>query len=337
MAPRAARRRPAGQTGGPKALATVLIALGLGTLLNAQAMLVTAKGMPFGWRRSVAVSVMDPVARLSRVLRLDVPRRDLDRALGHAPPPSPRPAPAPSPTPTPTPAPAPTAGPTASPTPSATPSRPTAQHPLRILTVGDSMAQAMGQSLITVAAATGVARAKLDFRFSSGLSRPDFFDWPGHLAGVLAARDRPDALVLVFGANDAQGMETSHGVLDFGTAAWDAEYASRVAAVMRQVTAAGVRAYWVGQPVARSSSYSHRMAALDEIYRAEAARQEGVTYVDSWSLFVDSHGGYSAYLPTSSGLTLMRLSDGIHLTRAGGDRLARAVMAAIRQDWRLGP
>ena len=124
-------------------------------------------------------------------------------------------------------------------------------------------------------------------------------------------------------------METSHGVLDFGTAAWDAEYAARVAAVMRQVTAAGVRVYWVGQPVARSSSYSHRMAALDAIYRAQAARHAGVTYVDSWPLFTDSHGGYAAYLPTSSGLTLMRLPDGIHLTRAGGDRLARAVMALV--------
>ncbi|HTL22408.1 MAG TPA: DUF459 domain-containing protein [Mycobacteriales bacterium] len=318
-------------TGRLKALGTVLVALVLGTLLNAQAMLLTAKGLPFGWRRSVAVAVMDPVAQLSRALRLDVPRRELDRALGHGPAPSP--APVPSPTPTGTPAP----GPPPSPTPSPTPSVPTAQHPLRILTVGDSMAQAMGQSLITAAAATGVARAELDFRFSSGLSRPDFFDWPGHLAGVLAGRDRPDALVVVFGANDAQGMETSHGVLDFGTAAWDAEYAARVAAVMRQVTAAGVRVYWVGQPVARSSSYSHRMAALDAIYRAQAARHEGVTYVDSWPLFTDSHGAYAAYLPTSSGLTLMRLPDGIHLTRAGGDRLARAVMAEVRQDWRLGP
>jgi hypothetical protein len=317
-------------TGRLKALGTVLVALVLGTLLNAQAMLATAKGLPFGWRRSVAVAVMDPVAQLSRAVRLDVPRRELDRALGHAPPaPAPPAAPTPAPTATPTTAP--------SPTPSATPSRPTSQHPLRILTVGDSMAQAMGQSLITVAADTGVARAKLDFRFSSGLTRPDFFDWPGHLAGVLAGRDRPDALVVVFGANDAQGMETSHGVLDFGTAAWDAEYAERVAAVMRQATAAGVRVYWVGQPIARSSSYAHRMAALDAIYRGQAARHEGVAYVDSWPLFTDSHGEYAAYLPTSSGLTLMRLPDGIHLTRAGGDRLARAVMAKIRQDWRLGP
>lgn len=319
-------------TGRLKALVTVLTALVLGTVLNAQAMLVTAKGMPFGWRRSVAVAVMDPVAQLSRALRLDVPRRELDRALGHEPPaPVPSSAPVPTPTPTSTPAP----GPPPSPTPSPTPSRPTAQHPLRILTVGDSMAQAMGQSLITAAAATGAARAELDFRFSSGLSRPDFFDWPGHLAGVLAGRDRPDALVIVFGANDAQGMETSHGVLDFGTAAWDAEYAARVAAVMRQVTAAGVRVYWVGQPIARSSSYAHRMARLDAIYRAEAARHEGVTYVDSWALFTDDHGGYAAYLPTSSGLTLMRLPDGIHLTRAGGDRLARSVLAAIRQHWRF--
>jgi hypothetical protein len=326
---------PPGTATRGQAVVVVAATLTLAALLNAQALLATAKGLPFGWKRSVAVAVAEPLARVSGDLRLDEPRRALDRALGHAPAVPVAPAPSPTASPTPGPTTTPSAGP--SPTPSPSGLRvPTRADPLRIRVVGDSMAQVSGQSLITMAAATGVARAVLDFRFSSGLTRPDFFDWPAHLAGLLAGRAPPEALVVFFGANDAQGMETSHGVLRFGTSAWDAEYSARVDAVMRQLTAAGARVYWVGQPIARSSTYSDRMARLDAIYRTQAARHPGVTYVDSWPLFTTPDGHYSAYLQTGSGLTLMRQADGIHLTRAGGDRLARVVLTAIRQDWRLG-
>lgn len=332
---RRAEKPPPGTTTRGQAVVTVAAALLLATLLNAQAMLETAQGMAFGWKRDVAVAVMERVADVSAALRLDVPRRELDEALGHGEPTTtPRPTPAPSPSPSATPGPT----PTVTPSPTATALRvPTKADPLRISVIGDSMAQAPGQSLIRFAKDTGVARAVLDFRFSSGLTRPDFFDWPGHLASLLAARRPPEAVVVFFGANDAQGMATSHGVLRFGTTAWDAEYASRVDAVMRQLTKAGVRVYWVGQPIARSSSYATRMARLDGIYEREAAKHPGVRYVDSWSLFTTPDGGYSAYLRTDDGLTLMRHPDGIHLTRAGGDRLARVILAEIGRDWRLRP
>jgi hypothetical protein len=317
-----------------RALAVVVTALAGATLLNAQPMLATARAMPFGWRRDVATAVMGRVADLSRALRLDVPRRELDRALGREPEPPVPTAPIPTPSPSASPAATANPSPTPSPTTSPVPRVPTRDAPLRIQVVGDSMAQAPGQSLISLAAGLRVAKASLDFRFSSGLTRPDFFDWPGHLASLSAAPDPPEAFVVFFGANDAQGMETSHGTNQFGTAAWDAEYASRVDGVMRML-ASSARVYWVGQPIARSARYSERMARLNGIYRAEAAHHPGVTYLDSWSLFVTADGGYSAYLPTSSGLQLMRLADGIHLTRAGGDRLAHLILSALRHDWRL--
>lgn len=330
---RGRHRRPA-TTGPGRAVLTVVLALAGGTLLNALPLLETAQGLEFGTKRDLLVALMEPVADLSHALRLDVPRRELDEALGHAPAAAPSPLPTAGPTPSSSPLPSPSARPSPSPSPSAL-RVPTASDPLRISVIGDSMAQAPGQSLVRMAADLRVASAELDFRFSSGLTRPDYFDWPGHLGRLLARARSPEALVVFFGANDAQGMETTDGVLSFGTSAWDRAYAGRVAAVMAQLTAAGARVYWVGQPIARSADYSLRMARLDGIYRAEAARHPGVRYVDSWSLFTDADGDYSAYLPTSSGTTRMRLDDGIHLSRAGGDRLARAVLETVRQDWGL--
>jgi hypothetical protein len=34
-------------------------------------------------------------------------------------------------------------------------------------------------------------------------------------------------------------------------------------------------------------------------------------------------------------MVLMRASDGIHLTRAGGDRMAQAVLEVIEKDWKI--
>jgi hypothetical protein len=61
-----------------------------------------------------------------------------------------------------------------------------------------------------------------------------------------------------------------------------------------------------------------------------------VRFVATRELFSDG-GGYAAYLPGSDGQpVLVRREDGIHLTAAGGRRLAGAVLAVMSGDWDLG-
>ena len=82
-----------------------------------------------------------------------------------------------------------------------------------------------------------------------------------------------------------------------------------------------------------AEGFSARMADIDTIYREEAARREGFVYFDSWSLFVDSAGKYNAFLPDANGATQnMRQADGVHLTLAGADRLASAVLRTLNEE-----
>jgi hypothetical protein len=134
----------------------------------------------------------------------------------------------------------------------------------------------------------------------------------------------------MFGANDAQGIVTATGPEPFGTEAWVAEYRARVAAMMDLLEADSRVVYWIGQPVMRSDAFADRMSVLDSVYEDEAAGRERVRYVDSWTLFTDASGGYAAYLPGADGTpVLVRQGDGIHLTRAGGERLARVVVDLV--------
>ncbi len=90
--------------------------------------------------------------------------------------------------------------------------------------------------------------------------------------------------------------------------------------------------------MARSDGYSHKMEVMNRIYSDEAARHDNIFYVESWDIFLDDSGHYSAYLPDATGrVVLMRRSDGIHLTPEGGLYLAQAVLDVIDEVWDLGP
>lgn len=212
---------------------------------------------------------------------------------------------------------------------------PTAESPLTVIVSGDSMTEAFGKYLKNELIATGVVQAVHDFRYSSGIARPDFFDWPKHLAQTMAQQD-PDVVVMMIGANDGQDIKVDGRFMGFGTSAWAEVYSARVGQAMDVMAVDGRRVYWVGLPIARSEKYASKMKTLNAIYRAEADKRDGVEYIDTWALFANSSGAYSAYLKDASGKSqLMRRDDGIHLTVAGANRLTVHVMTRLRKDYEL--
>ncbi|MDQ3974806.1 MAG: DUF459 domain-containing protein, partial [Actinomycetota bacterium] len=223
----------------------------------------------------------------------------------------------------------------ASPASQPAPRTPTRAEPLRLFVGGDSMVGQFGPALSNLARRTGVIDAEFEYEFSSGLTRPDFVDWPARLREVGRSQD-PEVLVLIFGGNDAQDLKSGDRLVPLGTPQWRAEYRQRVAQVMDQLGADGRRVFWVGMPIVRSATFEERVRMLNEIYRTEAAAHPSVTYVDSWDLFAGPDGRYAEYLPDETGaLTDMRLNDGIHLTTAGAQRLAAQVMALVAAEWAL--
>ena len=92
--------------------------------------------------------------------------------------------------------------------------------------------------------------------------------------------------------------------------------------------------YWVGNPIMRDFGYRQRIAMMNHIYEAEARKHPGVTFVSTWQALANEKGSYAEYLKDENGdLVLMRAPDGIHLTREGGDRMARVVLDVIMKDW----
>lgn len=344
-------RRDEGRLGATPWRAFVVIAgaLLLAVLLNAAELESEAKAKPFGKERDFWVGVWKPFATVSRVFYLDKPREWADEALGRsasgrifelpadagatALPPGPGGSVPTGPAANGTPP----KGANVTPTPSG-PKRlirtPSAADPLRVWVGGDSMSKILGEALVRQATESEVMAPTQESELSSGLTRPDFFDWPGRLNDLASESRGFEVYVVVFGANDAQGIKTPDGkIFQTGESGWIAEYRRRVAGTMDLLKGDNRLVVWVGQPIMRADDLSKLMALQDQIYKEEAAKRPWVQYLDLWDLFTTPGGDYDPYIRDDDGeLKLMRHPDGVHLVRDGGEKAARHIMEIIRKE-----
>ena len=242
-------------------------------------------------------------------------------------PPTETPVPPPPPTDTPEPPPPPPATEppaagraAAAPPPPAAP--PGSSAGVRVWADGDSTSYFVSYWFLQFMAARGAApvQPQPEYKQSSGLLNPSYFDWPAYVQDQLAAYN-PNVLMFMVGANDASAgmpIETYH---------------ARVGEMMDLMGAGGRRVIWVGQPNMARPDLAASVPAENEVFRQEAASRPWVTFVDSWSLTSDANGNYAQYLPDENGtLVSARADDGVHLSSSGGRIIALAVLNAYLRN-----
>jgi hypothetical protein len=219
---------------------------------------------------------------------------------------------------------------------------PTPADPARVLLVGDSEAGGLSPFLGTVLKATGVTSLAVDYKVSSGLVRPDFFDWPAHLRDTVPAAN-PDIVVALFGGNDGQGFLGTDAAA--GPAAgksvdspeWRAEYGKRVGEVMDFLSSDGRTLVWVGVPNGEDPDLTANLKVQNDVVTAEAAKRSKVIFVNSWNYFTGIDGGFAPYVvdPRDGVSKPVRSEkDGFHLNTVGEEILAKYVGDAIIGDLR---
>lgn len=208
---------------------------------------------------------------------------------------------------------------------------PTPADPARVLIAGDSDAGAFGPPLEALLEATGTVRTTLDYKVSSGLSRPDFFDWPARFREQLSALD-PHVVIVTFGGNDAQDLAIDGRSVPVADPAWTTAYRSRVREVLDLLTTDDRHVVWVGIPNASSEAFTARLVVQRDAVVAELAAHpaaERLHYVDTWSRFAGRNGGYADYIvdPRDGVGKKVRAADGFHLNMAGAEILATDIAA----------
>lgn len=193
--------------------------------------------------------------------------------------------------------------------------------PLRLWIGGDSLAGSLGPSLGRMAADTGVVQPVFFSKVSSGLSTPDFWDWPEHGTEEMFKLD-PEVAVFIVGANDTM-------IIADDAAAWRPQYEQAVEEMMTLLIGEDRTVYWVGSPVLEDDDQLH-VAQLNQMFQEVAARHPEVVYVDAYGLFATPEGEYTPFVPDGAGETIrVRADDGVHFTPEGGDHLAEAIFAQL--------
>jgi hypothetical protein len=339
------------------------VCLALWAMAFAPALERTAHTAPPGARRDAALAILRPVAVISDVLAVGDAAEGAMRALGHDPNGPPggelvipeleapdvgvqsdpsNEAPAPTTTQPASPTIPPAEGGRRRPSPlvdGAPPSDiriPTERDRLRVVVVGDSLSQGLAPALAELFDPSSARVLSLG-RISTGLARPDYFNWQAALRRIVD-EVRPDVVFVLLGTNDDQPIVTSEGTVDLGTTDWTYAYRERAAAFVREATSAGTRVVWVGIPVMAERERWDFYRRLNDIYADTAAADPLAAYVDAWRLLETRDGGYAAYLRNERGvLQEMRAGDGFHFTPNGYLYLGRAAIRAAVEEFGLAP
>jgi lysophospholipase L1-like esterase len=204
---------------------------------------------------------------------------------------------------------------------------------LRLLATGDSMIQIVDSFL----------KARLDRRprtvvrseahISTGISKLGMLDWL-RKARAQAGGFKPDVTVVFLGANDGFPMRAPGGrTAACCDAAWTAEYARRVASMMRSYLRGGRSyVYWLTLPTPRRGAFVAVYRAVNAAVHAAARRVGGgVRVIDLVPVFTP--GGRFRQTIRFAGRTInARQSDGVHLSTAGASVAATLVMNRLRAD-----
>jgi len=207
-----------------------------------------------------------------------------------------------------------------------------AGDPLRVFLAGDSQMEFLSQALSTEGGPRDL-QTDVEFHISTGLARPDYFNWPAELVAVLD-NSNPEAVVLFMGANDHQDMADADGnriVRD--TPEWDAEWSRRLEVTLDLLRAPGREVFWVTQPPMRDGDLNRAVERMNELATDVINARDFVTSIDIWAMFGGDHG-FSARVASPDGeLTSARVNDGVHLNRTAASWVAELVFAEFDRVW----
>ena len=212
------------------------------------------------------------------------------------------------------------------------PARASAAGSAKILIVGGSaMRGAVGSTFEEQLKAAGYSVTRRT-RGSSGLARPDFFDWQKEVRRLREAI-KPHGTICMFGGNDGQGlfMGKKRAWIRWHEEGWVAEYGRRVRAFAEGAAPAGEHLFWIGMPPMRSPKLNGRMNRMNQIFRTAMSSHTNGHFFDTAPVLGTGNGAYADSIVVNGKRARVREPDGVHINRRGAKVLVNHVVPEIRR------
>jgi hypothetical protein len=203
----------------------------------------------------------------------------------------------------------------------------------RILILGDSLAtRDFGGALERRLDAHAKLDARRRAKSSTGLARPDYFDWMAEGARLLERHD-PDLVVVIIGGNDGQDLiaETARPRrVRWRAPAWRDAYAARVTAFLDLLTTSPrARVLWLALPVMDLRHFERKLTVIREVQRAAVEAHPKATYLDTRAWSATSSGTPLREVVMGGRRVPLRQEDGVHFSRPGGAWFAAQVAPEV--------
>lgn len=198
----------------------------------------------------------------------------------------------------------------------------------RVLIIGDQLAGGMGAGLSRLAQDQGNIQVINRFNESSGLARPEIYDWAAAIPKMTDGKNISTAVVLM-GLNDRRDIKLADKVLKFGSPEWNALYQQRVDSVIDALAAQHIQVLWMGEPPMGDPALDADMQNLTAIVQSRVAAK-GAGFIDLRTPFLNPLGGYTEHGPDDTGVDhRLREGDGVTFLRLGNNRLGQIALAAL--------
>jgi hypothetical protein len=200
----------------------------------------------------------------------------------------------------------------------------------RILVIGDALAGGLGAGLSRMAEPETRFEIVNRFQETSGIARPEVYDWAESLPKIMEGKEFK-AVVVLMGANDRQAIRSGEFRLVFNTPEWTAAYEAMIDGLLDVLNAAGVKVFWVSIPPMGDAKYDADMQILAAMQKREV-QSKGQIYVDLRSAFLTPDGAYTDKGPDDTGeVRKLRSRDGVTFFKQGNNRFGQLLLAEIKR------
>jgi len=204
--------------------------------------------------------------------------------------------------------------------------------PTRVLLLGDSfIVSAFGSTLERLLEGDGTIDVLRRGKSSTGLSRPDFFDWWKESKKLIAQHD-PTLVVILMGGNDGQDLRSvgSRARTHWGKPQWDEAYAERVKSLLTSMEKPGRTLLWLElPPMMDAPRFEAKVEHIRGVQRGVVDAFPSAHWIETDGLFRDDKGRLLRTVPSTD--KPVRDDDGIHFTVEGGNFFAEQVAPLILQ------
>ncbi|WGK70174.1 DUF459 domain-containing protein [Candidatus Haliotispira prima] len=208
------------------------------------------------------------------------------------------------------------------------------QQPLRVLLVGDSLAESVRMSLSPLFSTISAVDLKSNGVVSSTLTNKHFIDWPWTLRDLLTQRHY-DVVLVFIGANSCQAVRNDDGsVVGYGSAVWPEAYGDKIREFIRIIKGQGASAWWLMNPPMRKEGYRQCMDSIGQIQR-EVATGMADEIIETADIVSAEDGSYTQSKVIDGKLYSLRTKDGVHFTMEGSRLISEEILRRIYQQYKI--